>query len=208
MLHDGGGVLRSAAPSCSWGGRIRASGARICPLGASAGSWSSVTGGGSGASPAAWRVVRHRHLCPGVRVSVRGGGACLRSGGSSSTLRVAGAAPHGLHAGTRGRGLGRLASATDALAAIVVAAIAPTTVVRGSGLGDVQRCAGGALVARSATVFLCELVPATSWWCPWRWSCGGAGRVSLLGDNDAGENPFLLTRSGDSVVGATTSFPS
>jgi hypothetical protein len=30
----------------------------------------------------------------------------------------------------------------------------------------------------------------------------------LLGDNDAGENPFLLTWSGDGVVGAATSFPS
>jgi hypothetical protein len=29
-----------------------------------------------------------------------------------------------------------------------------------------------------------------------------------LGDNDAGENPFLLTRSADGVVGAATSFPS
>jgi hypothetical protein len=30
----------------------------------------------------------------------------------------------------------------------------------------------------------------------------------LLGDNDAGESPFLLTKSGDGVVGAATSFPS
>jgi hypothetical protein len=78
----------------------------------------------------------------------------------------------------------------------VAVAIALEVVAHGSGLGGVQRCVGGALVARSATVSLCELVPAASWWCPWLWSCGGIGRVSLLGDNDACENAFLLTRSG------------
>jgi hypothetical protein len=88
--------------------------ARIRPLGAVAGHQSFITNGGGGAhlrpggrpspAPAAWRVIRHRHLRPGGRrcprrclcptwVSVRGGGACFRSAGSSSALWMAGAVP-------------------------------------------------------------------------------------------------------------------
>jgi hypothetical protein len=65
---------------------------------------------------------------------------------------------------------------------------------------------------------LCDCAPLASWWCPWRRSCGGSSAapwwwgwwrrlVSLLGDDDAGENPFLLTLSGDGVVGAAGVIP-
>jgi hypothetical protein len=218
VLHGGGDVLRPTAPGCSWGGRIRASGARICPLGAVAGRQSSVTGGGGGAHlrPGRSSVTGTCGLtdsgvlgdaCGRRWVSIRGGGACFQAAGVRFRLWVAGAVPWWTSCGHRGVGLGRLASAAAAPAAAVAAAIAPEALARGSSLGGVRRCAGGALVARSATDSLCELVPAASWWCPWRWSCGGVDRVSLLGDNDAGENPFLLTRSGDGVVGAAVSFP-
>jgi hypothetical protein len=110
--------------------------------------------------------VRHRHLRPGGS-SVTGtcgladggvlGDACARRGSPSVEAAPASGrpgpvppcgwpelCPGGLRAGTWGVGLGQLASAAAAPAAAVAAVIAPEAVARGSGLGGVQRCAGGA----------------------------------------------------------------
>jgi hypothetical protein len=104
VLHGGGGMLRPAAPGCSWGGRIRASRARICPPGAVAGCRSPVTSGGGGAHlrPGGSSVTGTYGLadvgvlgdaCGRRWVSVRGGGACFRSAGSGSALWMAEAVP-------------------------------------------------------------------------------------------------------------------
>jgi hypothetical protein len=104
VLLGGGGVLRPAAPGCSWGGRIRASRAQICPLGAVAGCRSPVTSGGGGAHlrPGGSSVTGTYGLadvgvlgdaCGRRWASVRGGGACFRSVGSGSALWLAGAVP-------------------------------------------------------------------------------------------------------------------
>jgi hypothetical protein len=49
---------------------------------------------------------------------------------------------------------------------------------------------------------MCDCAPWALWWCPWRRSCDGADRFSLLSDEDAGESPSPLTLSGDDVGGA------
>jgi hypothetical protein len=65
---------------------------------------------------------------------------------------------------------------------------------------------------------VCDCAPSVSWWCPWRQSCGGSSTAPwrrgwwcqpfpLLGDDDVGENPILLTLLGHGVGGAVGVIP-